>query len=390
MITSTAQGHHAGMPYFRCYGSLNGLGKDARGALVRNFRRRAAVVGALIALTVGQSACSGEPTETQPQRTAAPSLPVQAVEISSRDLSRSVQVSAPVEPMRSVRLAARTDGVLTYVGVEAGDRVRPGQLIARLDVSEQEAELARAEAREEDAELAFERLERLHAAGHVDVASRDSARAQMRIAASEAQLWRTRVGFGEVRATVDGVVLARHVEPGEAVSRHATLFELADLTTLVVRIGVSELDVRELQSGHHVDVHVDALGPEAALTGTVRRIFPAAEAGSRLVTVEVDLPDAADRGIRPDFLARARLVVDQRSDVLAVPAAALAEGDSGEFYVMLINADERLERRRVEPGVTRGGWQELRSGVVPGDRVVATNPLDLNPGARVRIVGWAG
>ncbi|MCC5861210.1 MAG: efflux RND transporter periplasmic adaptor subunit [Gammaproteobacteria bacterium] len=357
---------------------------------MRKWRRRAAVVGVLIVLTAGQSACSGEPAETQPQRTAAPSLPVQAVEISPRDLSPSVQVSAPIEPMRSVRLAARTDGVLTYVGVETGDRVAPGQVIARLDVSEQEAELARAEAREEDAELAFERLERLHATGHIDVASRDSARAQMRIAASEAELWRTRVGFGEVRATVDGVVLARHVEPGEAVSRHATLFELADLTTLVLRIGVSELDVRELESGHHVDVHVDALGPEAALTGQVRRIFPAAEAGSRLVTVEVDLPDAAARGVRPGFLARARLVVDQRSDVLAVPAAALAEGDGGELDVMLINADDRLERRRVEPGVTRGGWQELRSGVAPGERVVATNPLDLSPGTRVRIVGWAG
>ncbi len=358
--------------------------------LVRNCSRPAAVLGVLVALAAGQAACSGDQPEVQPQRTAAPALPVQAVEVVPRDLSRSVQVSAPVEPLRSVRLAARTDGVLTYVGVDAGDWVEAGHTLARIDVSEQEAELARAEAREEDAKRTFERLDRLQTTGHVDTASRDSAQAQMRIAASEADLWRTRVGFGEVYATVTGVVLARHVEPGEAVARHATLLELADLEALVVRIGVSELDVRDLQTGQHVDVNIDALGQEPALAGTVRRIFPAAEAGSRLVTVEVDLPGAASRGVRPGFLARARLVVDQRSDVLAVPAAALAEGEDGELYVMLINDDDRLERRSVEPGVTRGGWQELRSGVAAGERVVATNPLDLNPGTRVRIVGWAG
>lgn len=357
---------------------------------MRLLQRRGAVMAVLLALAAVQAGCSGESPGVEPRRVAPPALPVQAVEITPRDLSRSVQVAAPVEPMRSVRLAARTEGVLTYVGVEAGDRVTPGRVIARIDVSEQEAELARAEAREEDARLAFERLERLHATGHIDAASRDAAHAQMRIATAEAELWRTRVGFGEVRATVDGIVLARHIEPGEAISRHDTLFELADLESLVLRIGVSELDVRAIRAGHPVEVRVDALGPDVALQGEVRRIFPAAEAGSRLVTVEVSLPDAAARGIQPGFLARARLVVDQRRDVLAVPAAALAEGENGEHYVMLIDDEERLERRAVEPGVTRSGWLELRSGVRPGERVVATNPLDLNPGMQVRIVGWAG
>lgn len=334
-------------------------------------------------------ACSNDPAPATPTRSAPPALPVQAVEITPRDLSRTVQVSSAVEPLRTIRLASRSEGVLTDVDVDTGDRVRTGQVLARIDVSEHLAELARARARLQERELAFQRMEQLRESGHIDAASHDSARAERDIAASEVELWQTRVAFGTVRSTIDGVVIARHIEPGEAVARHDVLFELADLQTMVVRIGVSELDVRALRVGDEVSVQLDALDRGEPIAGSVRRIFPAAEPGSRLVTVEIDLPDGADKGVRPGFLARAQLLVDQRADVLAVPAGAMAEAEGGH-YVMLINDDMRLERRSVSPGVSRGGWQELLEGVKPGERVVATNPLDLNEGTTVRIVGWAG
>ncbi len=348
------------------------------------YWRRWAALGVTLLM-----ACSNEPAPASPARSVPPSLPVQAVEITPRDLSRTVQVSSAVEPLRTIRLASRSEGVLTDVDVDTGDRVRAGQVLARIDVSEHLAELARAQARVQERELAFQRMAQLRESGHIDAASHDSARAERDIAASEVELWQTRVAFGTVRSSIDGVVIARHVEPGEAVARHDVLFELADLQTLVVRSGVSELDVRALRVGDEVTLQLDALELAEPLMGSVRRIFPAAEPGSRLVTVEVDLPEGADKGVRPGFLARAQLLVDQREDVLAVPAGAMAEEDGGH-YVMLINDDMRLERRSVSPGVSRGGWQELLEGVRPGERVVATNPLDLNEGTTVRIVGWAG
>ncbi len=362
---------------------MNAAFTDSQQRIVARPRHWAAVGVALIA------ACSNEPPPTSAEGGSAPALPVQAVEIAPRDLSRTVQVSAAVEPLRTIRLASRSEGVLTDVEVDTGDRVRAGQVLARIDVSEHMAELARTQARLQERELAFARMAQLRDSGHIDAASHDSARAERDIAASDVELWRTRVAFGTVISSIDGVVIARHIEPGEAVARHDVLFELADLQTLVVRIGVSELDVSALRVGDEVRVELDALDRVEPIMGSVRRIFPAAEAGSRLVTVEIDLPAGATQGVRPGFLARAQLLVDQRADVLAVPAGAMGQADS-EHYVMLINDDMRLERRRVLPGVSRGGWQELVEGVSPGERVVATNPLDLNEGTTVRIVGWAG
>lgn len=337
------------------------------------------------------AACGGgSPSEAAGSRAPAErSLPVQVLEVERRDLSRVINISGPVEPLRTIRLAARTEGVLTEVLVEEGDPVREGQLLARIDVREQQAELARARARLHEKQANFERMERLKERNYIDEASYETARAELEVAASEVRLWQTRVAFGSVESSIDGTVVARYVEPGEAISRHEPLFSLADLSSLVVRLGVSELDVRNLKMGDSVVLTVDAVAEHNPLPGLIRRIFPAAEADSRLITVEVELADAGRHGVRPGYLARAELLVDRRHNVLAVPVGSVAEL-AGLHYVMVVNADERLERRAIEPGIIRGSWREVIAGLEPGDRVVSANPQEMSEGEKVRIIDLVG
>ncbi|MFU8831363.1 MAG: efflux RND transporter periplasmic adaptor subunit [Wenzhouxiangella sp.] len=334
-------------------------------------------------------ACGGQPEPPRSQDRDQQVLPVQAVEVRPRDLSRTIQVSAPVEPFRTIRLASRTEGVLTEVLVEAGDVVSAGEVLARIDVREQRAELTRSRARLNEKRTNFERMEQLKERDYIDAASYEAARAELEIARSEVELWETRVDFGIVSSTIDGTIVAREVEPGEAISRHAPLFSIADLSSLVMRIGVSELDIRGLRMGDAVVVQVDAVDRSNPIAGVIRRIFPAPEPVSRLITVEIELPDAGQAGVRPGFLARARLMVDQRENVLAVPAGSVAESE-GEYFVMVINGEERLERRVIEPGVMRGAWREVQAGLEPGDRVVSANPLEMSAGDQVRIVEIIG
>ncbi len=311
-------------------------------------------------------------------------MPVRAFIVSRQDLSRRVQVASPVAPLRRIELAARTDGIVSEVLVEAGDRIRQGQLLARLDVSEQRAELARAEAAQREAQANFDRLARLRERDYIDEASFVTARSELEVAGSEVQLWQTRVEFGRIVAPIDGHVIDRMVEPGAAIGRLAPAFEIANLDELVLRVGVSELDLDQLDPGDAVPVRVDAIDAQAPIDGRVRRIFPAAEDASRLVTVEIELPGAYDRGVRPGFLARADLLVDFREDVLAVPAGAVGVGDRS--YVMVIDGNDELVRRVVDTGVIRGSWREITGGLESGDRIVSSNPIDLAEGDLVRVV----
>src|SRR6056297_2832895 len=112
----------------------------------QNFKRALSGLFAVACVAV-LSDCSPESESSGQQNTRErSSLPVRAYEVSQRDLSRRIQLSSPVETLRTIALAARTQGIVRDVFVETGDRVEAGQLLAELDVREQRAELARAEA----------------------------------------------------------------------------------------------------------------------------------------------------------------------------------------------------------------------------------------------------
>lgn len=327
----------------------------------------------------------GGPGSGRPQ--ARPALPVQAYEVQHRDLSRSVVVSGTVEPLRSVRLAARTSGIISRLDVEEGDRVREGQQVAVIDIREQRAELRRVRAALTEETSNLERLEALAMRGQIDTASVERAASQLERTRAEVELWETRVAYGELRATLDGVVTERLAEPGEAVSQYQSLLTIADTTTLVVRFGFSELDVANLAPGMEVPVRVDALREHPPLPGRVRRIMPATDGPSRLVTVEVELAPPEDVVLRLGFLARAEVVVERRQGVLAVPLGSIGLGREGS-HVMVIDENQRLRRRPVVTGPSRGIWREILDGLAPGEVIVNANPTDFGEGQNVRVVGW--
>ncbi len=315
-----------------------------------------------------------------------PSSPVAATEIQVRDLSRELRVSARVEPRTRIRLASRPAGTVQAVHYEEGDRVSAGDVLLELDMAEERAELARAEAQEEDARIRYRRAAELRERGVISPAEYDAARVSLLVAESNRRLWQSRVGFGQVTTPRDAVVTAKYVEPGDGVDAQMVLFELAAMDTLVLRPALSELDVVHLEAGQPVRVRLDAL-PELELDASVRRIFPAAEAVSRLVTVEIALPgDAFERGVRPGYLARALMTVDSRPEAIAVPSAAV--GEDGDVRYVYVIEEDTLHRREVETGVTRARLTEIVDGLEAGEVVLATNPIDMRDGQRVRIVGW--
>jgi RND family efflux transporter MFP subunit len=255
--------------------------------------------------------------------------------------------------------------------------------MAQLDGREIQAQLERAEAVLARAEAEFERAQELRELQLNSAAELDAARSAFATAKADAELWRTRLGFTRIAAPVGGVVTAKHVEQGSAVSANQPMFDLADDSQLVVRVQISELDVVRLARDRDVALQLDAY-PGVPLTGRIRRIFPSADPASRLVPVEIVL-GRAPAGVvpRPGFLARAEFAIEQRAGVLAVPTAAVGVSN-GASFVYVVSADT-LSRRPVETGLTAGGWVEVTRGVEPGEKVVSSGHSDLRPGTAVRV-----
>lgn len=330
-----------------------------------------------ISLGALAAGCSGG-ASSAPLTTERP-VEVRVVEVHPRALEVALTAVGTVEPENRVILAAQDGGVVTTLAVREGDVVRTGDLVARLDDRELRAQLAEAEARLVEAQAAQRRAVALDREGLIAPADREAAQASFEVARARAEALRTRLSFTQVTAPVAGVVTVRHVELGDTVAARAPLVELASGRS-VLRVPVSELDVVHLAVGHRARVRVDAL-PDVPVAARIGRIFPAADAATRQVTVELVLEDPPAR-LRPGFLARAELVVSRVPDALMVPEAAVLSGSEVTTFVWVLEG-ELARVRPVEVGLRQGGEARVLNGLSRGERVVVEGSANLREGSRV-------
>ncbi|MGZ8377551.1 MAG: efflux RND transporter periplasmic adaptor subunit [Gemmatirosa sp.] len=340
----------------------------------------------LLPAALALAGCGGEP-EAVGQPAARERDRVEAVQVAIARLSaaaRSVSATGTVEPLQRVGVVSQIGGVLQNVSVEEGDYVREGAVLARIAAPEVRAQLTSADAALEFARRTATRAEQLFRGGIITAAEHERDQAALVAAEATRDQLRARLNFATVRAPISGVVLERNVRTGDVASPQLRLFTVGDVSTLVVRVPVSERDVTSLRGTDAVEVTLDAL-PGRTFTGAVRRIFPAADSATRLVPVEVAIQGASARLVRPGFLARVAFRLEPRTDVLMVPGTAVLENPRGA--VVYVVSGGRAALRPVERGTTYQGQVEITKGLAAGDSVVTAGNTMLRDGATVRVVG---
>jgi membrane fusion protein, multidrug efflux system len=370
------------------------------GGPVPTIFRRLRILSVL-ALLAAAAACGRDGNAAQPQGGGGPGGPggpgggrrpsgppaVETAAVLRGAIARELEVSGTVEPLRTVGVNALVSGALVAVAAEEGDFVRQGQVLARLDDREVAAQLASAQASWEVARDALARARQLRERQVITEAEYERDRAAEAAARAALDGVRTRRGYTVVRSPLTGVVTQKQVETGDVIGAQSRLFTVADLSTPVVRVGVSELEVGSLRVGQTVRVGLDA-HPGQRFEGRIRRIFPSADPGTRLLPVEVALTGDAARAARPGYLARIAFALGAREGVLLVPASAVG-GAAGSHTVFVV-ADGRAERRPVETGLSSEGRVEIVSGVQEGEAVVVTGNNNLRGDAEVRVVAGPG
>lgn len=311
-------------------------------------------------------------------------VPVVTQPVEKGRIARHVTVSGTVEPIRTIRVNAQLAGALRSVVAEEGTAVTAGDVMATIDDRVISARLESAEAAYEVARARFDRADQLRAERIITAAEHERDRAALAAAEAERDQLRTQLSYATITAPLTGVVTEKRVEAGDIVSVQTPLFMIADLSTMVVRVQVSELDVVELSAGDAVELVLDAF-PNRALEGRIRRVFPAADPATRLVPVEVAITGESARIARPGFLARVTFDLAAKENVRLVPASAIVEDANGSESLFVV-ADERAARRTVQTGVTSEGRVEIVDGVEPGEIVVVTGTNNLRDGAQVRVV----
>jgi membrane fusion protein (multidrug efflux system) len=278
-------------------------------------------------------------------------------------------------------------GALTAVNVQEGSAVRSGQVLAQVDASEVSAQVRSAQAALTFARSTAERSEQLYKDRVITATEYERDRAALAAAQATYDQARTRLGYSSVRSPMNGIITEKRVEAGDVVGAQTRLFTVADVSTLVARVNVSELDVAGIREGDVAEVTVDALDG-ARFQARVRRVFPAADTTNRMVPVEVALGGSAAQLLRPGYLARVTFRLGERAGVMLAPAGAVV-GAAQSRAVFLVRGD-KAERRPVRVGGASGNQLEILDGLALGDTVVVAGADQVRDGATIRIVQPVG
>jgi len=284
-------------------------------------------------------------------------------------------------------------GRVAAIYVEAGDHVKRGQVLARLNVSVLEPQVAnlqaaleqtRAEADLADAE--YRRAQAVGASGALSVEETQrrksaavTAAAKVKVAAAQLAEAQARLARAAVRAPADGIILTRNVEVGQtATPGGEALFRLSAGGEVELRGQVAEQDLPQLKVGQAVSVRLT--GSDHAYEGHIRLLGAVIDPQTRLGMARITL--TPDPNLRPGAFARAEVTVSNaQREVL--PQTAVLTDDKGT-YVLIVNAQNKVERRTVRvSGMVRGGVT-IAAGVGGRDRIVATAGAFLQEGELVR------
>ena len=304
-----------------------------------------------------------------------------------RDLSHSFTVSSEVVAYTRSYVASRISGLVEEVHFEEGQSVSRGDILVQVDVRQQQTDLRRARALLEEARDIRDRNETLYERDAISRSELLTSRRNLEQAESEVERLELEIEYGTIRSPIDGVVTARLVEVGNNIAVNERVFTVTDMDLLVIRPGVSEMNLTGLEEGQPAGIYLDVY-PERTFRGTIRRIFPSVDAASRLFTVEVELLQEDDQPvIRPGYLARVRFKADERRDVLTVPSEAVAERNGQKVLFLLNEEENRVLQIPIEVGIQRDGYAEIRQGIERGAKIAAANLDALEDGSEVRVVG---
>ena len=355
-----------------------------------------------LALLAGLAAGGWAYFHSRAETQAAPQY--QTEPLSQGNLRVTVSATGKLEPINQVDVGSELSGTIETVLVDDNDRVRKGQVLARLDVTKLQNQIAKSKAALASAEAnvlqavatvkearanlgrlrqvaklsggkvpAPTELEAAEATAERASADEVAARAAVEEARATLRTNETDLAKASMRSPIDGVVLARKVEPGQTVAaslQAPVLFTLAEnLAQMELQVDVDEADVGQVREGQSATFTVDAY-PNRSYPARIQQVRFGAETVNNVVTYKTILNvDNDDLSLRPGMTATAEIVTTERENVLLVPNVALrftpppppdAQSSGGGLVASLLPRPPRGLAPRRQSGNAKGARSAAR------------------------------
>jgi RND family efflux transporter MFP subunit len=363
--------------------------------------------------------CGGGESRPQTASSTAP-VPVETVTVVSQQWPDVYEAIGTVRARTAAVLSSKVMAYVQQVAVQAGDRVREGQLLVTLESQDLDANVRRVEAAETEvrsaipeadngvagakanldlAQSTFKRMEELASKRSISNQEFDEASARLKSAEAAYQMARAKRsqldsrlaqveqevraaqivrGYARIQAPFAGVVTAKSVEPGNLAAPGAPLLTIEREGAYRLEASVDESRLPFVKTGQAVEVALEAL--DRRLAARVSEVVPAVDSASRAYIVKIDLPSGPN--LRSGMFGRAYFPMGSRT-VVAIPPAAMVE--RGQLQSVFVIENSLAHTRLVTSGTRGPNAVEVLSGLSEGEKVVSPLPSGLVDGARVEV-----
>jgi RND family efflux transporter MFP subunit len=317
---------------------------------------------------------------------AAGAVPVSILKVAPENFAGYLEVQGRVDFDQNATVGARAAGTLTSVRVQRGDRVRKGQVLATVDASILDANIAELRTRMDLARTVYEKqaglwkqqigteIQYLQAKNNYEALQRNLATLNQ-----QRSLYNVVAPYAGV---VDNVL----PKLGETVAPGAPVVQLNSGQGGKVLADVSEAYAGSIKAGDKALVTLPDLGGEE-IPSTVRTVSRTISATSRTFTVELRLPGDQAGKLRPNMVATVRIQNYGKASATVLPVD-LIQHDEENAYVLVVNRQggkPTAAKRVIKTGQTYNGKQEITSGLQPGDEVISAGYQNLNEGQLLKI-----
>lgn len=321
--------------------------------------------------------------------TAAPQ-PVPAVTAQKAEMTAWQPRLPAIGTLRAVSgidVAPEVAGRVSAIRFESGRAVDKGAVLVQLDDAVEQADLKSGLADLRNAELTLGRQRELLTRGNTSKTSFDAAVSRRDIAAASIERTRALIEQKKIEAPFAGRLGIRQVDLGAYVSPGTTLVTLQQLTPIYVDFSLPEQHIDDLALGQTVEVLVDTY-PGRKFVGTLDSIDARVDQDTRNILVRAKIPNP-DAALLPGMFANVAVIAGAAGDFVTVPRTAVTYSLYGDsVYVVKQEPGEdaaTVERRFVRTGDVREDRVAILEGVAPGEVVVTSGQLKLQPGGNVQV-----
>jgi membrane fusion protein (multidrug efflux system) len=295
-----------------------------------------------------------------------------------------------VVAVQGVTVSADLPGIVTEITFDSGRWVKEGEVLVRLDTSQERAQLAAAESQYDLAKMNLARAQDLNEKKVISQAEFDTWESQAKTAEATAESYRAMIARKTIRAPFSGVLGIRQVNLGQYLAGGTPIVPLQKLDPIYVNFGMPQQDVATLKVGVPVNVMVEGADSIAA-SGKVTAINSVIDPNTRNVEVQASLRNVGHK-LHPGMFVEVQLVGSVSSPVIALPASAINYAPYGDsvFIVEDVKGPDGatykgVRQQFVKLGGGRGDQVAVLSGVKAGEEIVSSGVFKLRPGAAVEV-----